>query len=178
MEVTLQGLAHAASHYVDDLLVHSVNLEQRYFDLEQIFDRLLDSNLKLSPAKAKFLLAKITDLGIENYGIEIQSLTKKIGNDSGTTKANIKENARISICPGTILQEVHSKLLGHYQTSSRELPWDHSSSSGSPETLPHNGNTKIVTTLEQSYSKDSEHEQLHHYDSSIHDLLSDIEITN
>jgi len=78
MEVTLQGLAHAASHYVDDLLVHSLNLEQHYFDLEQIFDRLLESNLKLSPAKAKFLSAKITYLGMEITGSKFSLSQRKL----------------------------------------------------------------------------------------------------
>jgi hypothetical protein len=54
MEVKLQGLSHAASHYVDNLLVHSADEAQHYKDLRSVFERILDSNIKLSPAKAKF----------------------------------------------------------------------------------------------------------------------------
>jgi hypothetical protein len=78
MEVTLQGLAHAASHYVDDLLVHSSNQEQHLFDLKQVFARLLDSNMKLSPAKAKFFSAKITYLGMEITGPKFSLSRRKL----------------------------------------------------------------------------------------------------
>ena len=63
IEITLAGLAEAASHFVDDLLVHSQTDEQHFADLEKVFARILDSNLKLIPAKANFLSAKITYLG-------------------------------------------------------------------------------------------------------------------
>ena len=80
MEVTLQGLAHAASHYVDDLLVHSANEEQHYKDLCSVFERILDSNIKLSPAKAKFHSATIKYLSMEitgdSFNISDRNLTQ------------------------------------------------------------------------------------------------------
>ena len=78
MEVTLQGLAHAASHYVDDLLVHSVDETQHLKDLEDVFERILDSNIKPSPAKAKFLSASITYLGMDITGKTFNLAERKL----------------------------------------------------------------------------------------------------
>jgi hypothetical protein len=78
MEITLQGLEEAASSFVDDLCAHSKTMDQHIADLEAIFQRLLDSNIKLAPQKANFLAAKIKYLGMDITANSYSMTDKKL----------------------------------------------------------------------------------------------------
>ena len=52
MEVTFQGLERCASYWVDDLVTYSKSHTEHLQELELIFARILDSNMKLNPDKA------------------------------------------------------------------------------------------------------------------------------
>ncbi len=57
--------------YLDDVIVFSKTFQQHLSDLREIFDRLREQNLKLSPTKCKFFRQEVTFLGhvVDKNGI-------------------------------------------------------------------------------------------------------------
>ena len=63
MQVTFSHIQDIVNFWVDDLIAHSKTVEEHLKHLDTIFARTLDSNLKMSPEKCKFLAGKIKYLG-------------------------------------------------------------------------------------------------------------------
>ena len=68
---SIQGSKNSFSHlqnivnfWVDDLIAHSKTVEKQLEHLDTIFARTIDSNLKRSPDKCKFLAGEIKYLGM------------------------------------------------------------------------------------------------------------------
>ena len=59
MQVTFSHLQDIVNFWVDDLIAHSRTVEEHLKHLDTIFARTLDSNLKMSPDKCKFLAGEI-----------------------------------------------------------------------------------------------------------------------
>ena len=59
--------------YVDDTLVFSKDFEQHLNHLEQVFNRLRDSNLTLKPSKCEFAMKEVKYLGhiISKHGVQV-----------------------------------------------------------------------------------------------------------
>ena len=59
--------------YVDDILIFSPTFEQHCKDLEEVFDRLRQANLRLHPKKCSFALPETLYLGhiISEEGIRV-----------------------------------------------------------------------------------------------------------
>ena len=64
MEITFQGLERCASYWVDDLVTYSTKTQQHLEDLDIVFARVLDSNMKLNPEKAEFLTGTVKYLSL------------------------------------------------------------------------------------------------------------------
>ena len=64
MEISFQGLERCASYWVDNLVTYSKNCNQHLEDLDLVFARILDSNMKLNPEKAKFITGRVKYLGM------------------------------------------------------------------------------------------------------------------
>ena len=57
--------------YIDDIIIYSQSFQEHLHHLTQVFDRLIEANLKLQPPKCLFALPKVPYLGhiISEYGI-------------------------------------------------------------------------------------------------------------
>ena len=64
MQVTFSHLQDIVNFWVYDLIAHSKTVEEHLEHLDTIFARTLDSNLKMSPDKCKFLAGEIKYLGM------------------------------------------------------------------------------------------------------------------
>ena len=64
MQVTFSHLQDIVNFWVDNLIALSKNAKEHLDHLDTIFARTLDSNLKMSPEKCKFLTGEIKYLGI------------------------------------------------------------------------------------------------------------------
>ena len=78
MEISFQGLERCASYWVDDLVTYSNTQQQHLQDLELIFARILDSNMKLNPDKAEFMTGKMKYLGMMIEGDTFSIAAKKL----------------------------------------------------------------------------------------------------
>ena len=78
MEVSFQGLERCASYWVDDLVTYSATQNQHLQDLDLIFARILDSNIKLNPEKAEFMTGKVKYLGMLIEGDTFSIAARKI----------------------------------------------------------------------------------------------------
>ena len=78
MEVTFEGLQHMVNYWVDDLIAYSEDTDQHLRDLELVFQRVQDSNMKLSPEKAKFLCRTVKYLGMVITGDKFAIADKKL----------------------------------------------------------------------------------------------------
>ena len=78
MEVTFAGLQNIVNFWVDDLIAHSNSVQQHLKDLKLVFQRIRGSNLKLSPAKAKFLAGTVKYLGMVIEGDNFSIADRKL----------------------------------------------------------------------------------------------------
>ena len=78
MEITFQGLERCASYWVDDLVTYSTKTQQHLEDLDIVFARVLDSNMKLNPEKAEFLTGTVKYLGMLVEGDTFSIADKKL----------------------------------------------------------------------------------------------------
>ena len=78
MEITCQGLELCASYWVDDLVTYSTATAKHLEDLDLIFARTLDSNMKLDLEKREFLTGKVKYLGILVGGETFSIANKKL----------------------------------------------------------------------------------------------------
>ena len=78
MEVTFTGLERCASFWVDDLVTYSSDTEAHLKDLDLVFARIADSNMKLSPKKAEFLTGTVKYLGMVVTGDHFSIADKKL----------------------------------------------------------------------------------------------------
>ena len=78
MEISFQGLERCASYWVDDLVTYSDTVKQHLADLELIFARVLDSNMKLNPDKAEFMTGKVKYLGMMIEGDTFSIADRKL----------------------------------------------------------------------------------------------------
>ena len=72
MESVLSGLQYnICLLYLDDIIVKSATFEDHLLNLEQVFKRLKEANLKLSPKKCNLFKHKVTFLGhiVSDQGI-------------------------------------------------------------------------------------------------------------
>ena len=64
MHKTLHGLLfNCCVAYVDDIIVYSANMEEHLVHLQQVFDRLKETGLKLNPSKCTFAAKEVKYLG-------------------------------------------------------------------------------------------------------------------
>ena len=72
MSQILAGLEHMALVYVDDVIIFSDTFEQHLLDVEEVFKRLRDVNLKANPVKCEFFRTSLKYLGfiVSSRGIE------------------------------------------------------------------------------------------------------------
>ena len=78
MEVTFTGLQNIVNYWVDDLITYSEDEDKHIKDLEVVFERIRDSNMKLSPEKAKFLAGTVKYLGMVIEGDKFCIADKKL----------------------------------------------------------------------------------------------------
>ena len=78
MEVTFEGLQHMVNYWVDDLIAYFEDTDQHLRDLELVFQRVQDSNMKLSLEKAKFLCGTVKYLGMVITGDKFAIADKKL----------------------------------------------------------------------------------------------------
>ena len=78
MEVTFSGLEDIVNYWVDDLIVHSTDVDKHLDDLDKVFARIQESNLKMSPKKAKFLSGKVKYLGMVIEGDDFSIADAKL----------------------------------------------------------------------------------------------------
>ena len=78
MEITFSGLENCASFWVNDLVTYSSNHAKHLHDLDLIFARVLDSNMKLNPEKAEFLTGTVKYLGMNVTGDTFSIANKKL----------------------------------------------------------------------------------------------------
>ena len=65
MDTIMAGLSwKSVLVYLDDLVVFVKNYAERYHRIEEVFQRLANANLKLSPKKCHFSQRKIQYLGL------------------------------------------------------------------------------------------------------------------
>ncbi len=64
METVLEGLPNTKV-YLDDILIHSVSFESHLSQLEKVFKRLEEANLKVKPSKCNFAKKEIKYLGFD-----------------------------------------------------------------------------------------------------------------
>ena len=57
--------------YLDDIICHSKTFEEQFLNLELVFERLRQANLKLNPKKCQLFQREVTFLGhtINEFGI-------------------------------------------------------------------------------------------------------------
>ena len=56
----LRGLEYRfALTYIDDIVIFSISIEEHLTDLEEVFRRLRDANVKLNPEKCSFVKQRI-----------------------------------------------------------------------------------------------------------------------
>ena len=58
MSLVLRGMETFAVAYLDDIIIFSPTLEEHLKNIEQVFGRLREHNLKLKMSKCKFLEAE------------------------------------------------------------------------------------------------------------------------
>lgn len=64
MTIALSGLpADCAFLYIDDIIVIGCSINHHLQNLEQVFNRFRERNLKLNPAKCNFFCSDVTYLG-------------------------------------------------------------------------------------------------------------------
>ena len=64
MEKVLRGLSYnICLVYLDDINVHSKTFSDHLHNLQQVFDKLVDANLKLSPSKCQLFRKEVLFLG-------------------------------------------------------------------------------------------------------------------
>ena len=79
MEKVLRGLSYnICLVYLDDIIVHSKTFSDHLHNLQQVFDRLVDANLKLSPSKCQLFRKEVLFLGHTISAAGIATDPKKI----------------------------------------------------------------------------------------------------
>ena len=112
MEITFQGLERCASYWVDDLVTYSDKTQQHLEDLDTVFARILDSNMKLNPGKAEFLTGTVKYLGMLVEGDTFSIADKKLATINNLPTPKKQEGNHFSICPIPVLQKVYPSIFG------------------------------------------------------------------
>ena len=79
MNSLLSGLkGNISQAFLDDILVYSADFSTHLHDIQQVFNRLRDMNLKLSPSKSEFCKQTVTYLGYSISAAGISPSPEKI----------------------------------------------------------------------------------------------------
>lgn len=92
LSIALSGLSESAFLYVDDIIVFGKSLQEHNRNLEKVLARLRAHNLKLNPAKCKFLKTEVTYLGhlITDKGVTTDPSKHNVVKDYPNPKMQMK----------------------------------------------------------------------------------------